>query len=237
MYVAVNNQASAWLRLGEPRLSTTQVADQVDGGPSPGSRRDAIVAAAAALFAVKGVTATTVRDIGDAAGILSGSLYHHFSSKEEIVEAVVVTSLKDLQRWSEEVLDRVGDDPIQALVGLIEASFRVVNEHPDASAIYLNDRAHLLGLPRLNYLYDTEREAERMWVEVIQAGIDTGVFRSDLDPVVFYRFAAYPIWLSAMWARQGGADVTELARQHVALVLHGIARAPRGSVRRENGDG
>ena len=38
------------------------------------------------MFAERGLRATTVRDIADSAGILSGSLYHHFSSKEEMVD-------------------------------------------------------------------------------------------------------------------------------------------------------
>ena len=41
------------------------------------------------MFAERGLRATTVRDIADSAGILSGSLYHHFSSKEEMVDEVL----------------------------------------------------------------------------------------------------------------------------------------------------
>ena len=41
------------------------------------------------MFAERGLRATTVRDIADSAGILSGSLYHHFSSKEEMVDELL----------------------------------------------------------------------------------------------------------------------------------------------------
>ena len=41
------------------------------------------------MFAERGLRATTVRDIADSAGILSGSLYHHFKSKEQMVEEVL----------------------------------------------------------------------------------------------------------------------------------------------------
>ena len=59
-------------------------------------RRDEILAIAAQLFAERGFAATTVREIADAAGILSGSLYHHFDSKESMVDELV-----------HEMLDRV----------------------------------------------------------------------------------------------------------------------------------
>lgn len=49
------------------------------------NRRDDIIEAAAALFATKGYAATSIRDIAQEVGILSGSLYYHFSSKEEIL--------------------------------------------------------------------------------------------------------------------------------------------------------
>jgi AcrR family transcriptional regulator len=54
--------------------------------PPPATRRDELLELAAEMFAERGLRATTVRDIADAAGILSGSLYHHFSSKEEMVD-------------------------------------------------------------------------------------------------------------------------------------------------------
>ena len=53
------------------------------------SRRAELLALAARMFAERGFLATTVRDIADAAGILSGSLYHHFGSKEEMVDELL----------------------------------------------------------------------------------------------------------------------------------------------------
>ena len=50
--------------------------------PPPATRREELLDLAATMFAQRGLRATTVRDIADAAGILSGSLYHHFASKE-----------------------------------------------------------------------------------------------------------------------------------------------------------
>ena len=61
----------------------------------PVSRRDELLDLAATMFAERGLRATTVRDIADSAGILSGSLYHHFKSKEQMVEEV----LRDFLDW------------------------------------------------------------------------------------------------------------------------------------------
>ena len=53
--------------------------------PAPLDPRARILAAAARLFKQQGYRATTVRDIGREAGLLSGSLFHHFASKEQML--------------------------------------------------------------------------------------------------------------------------------------------------------
>jgi AcrR family transcriptional regulator len=60
------------------------------------SRRDQILGTAAELFATKGYTKTSMRDVATAAGILAGSLYHHFDSKEAIAVELVENYYRDL---------------------------------------------------------------------------------------------------------------------------------------------
>ncbi len=56
-------------------------------------RHTLIMEQAAALFATKGIAGTKVRDIADGVGILSGSLYHYFPSKDAIAELIVTQYL------------------------------------------------------------------------------------------------------------------------------------------------
>ena len=52
-------------------------------------RRDEILRAAAGLFASDGYASTSMREVAAASGILPGSLYHHFESKEAIAVELV----------------------------------------------------------------------------------------------------------------------------------------------------
>ncbi len=79
----------------------------------PLDRRELILREAAELFARQGVAATTVREIADAAGILSGSLYHHFASKDEIVDAIVAAFLRDLRDRYAVVLAGTGSPAVR----------------------------------------------------------------------------------------------------------------------------
>jgi TetR/AcrR family transcriptional regulator, cholesterol catabolism regulator len=57
--------------------------------PFGDSPRGRILRAAAHLFLTHGYGQSTVRDLAQAVGILSGSIFHHFESKEEILESVM----------------------------------------------------------------------------------------------------------------------------------------------------
>lgn len=53
------------------------------------SRRDQILDAALELFATQGITATTTRDVAARAGVATGSVFYHFATKPDLIEAVL----------------------------------------------------------------------------------------------------------------------------------------------------
>jgi AcrR family transcriptional regulator len=71
---------------------------------SEGARRAEILEAAATLFSTSGVR-TSLKDIADASGILPGSIYYHFDSKEAIVTELVNRYRNDLDHVASEALD------------------------------------------------------------------------------------------------------------------------------------
>src|SRR2546423_14729896 len=99
------------------------------------SRREELLALAARLFAERGFRATTVRDIADAAGILSGSLYHHFDSKESMVDEILTGFQEELFGRYEEIVAR-GMGPRETLEAVVVASVEAVRRHPPQAAVY-----------------------------------------------------------------------------------------------------
>ena len=77
----------------------TREASRANGN---GARLREIVEAAAAAFHDHGYEATSMQDIADRVGMLKGSLYHHISSKEELLAAV----LRDTQAGGLEIVER-----------------------------------------------------------------------------------------------------------------------------------
>ncbi|MGA7049805.1 MAG: TetR family transcriptional regulator KstR2 [Mycobacterium sp.] len=186
------------------------------------SRRDELLELASAMFAERGLRATTVRDIADGAGILSGSLYHHFSSKEEMVDELLRGFLDWLFARYTEIMDTEAD-PLERLKGLFMTSFEAIEHRHAQVVIYQDEAQRLSSQPRFSYIEDMNRQQRKMWVELINQGIDEGYFLPDLDVDLVYRFIRDTTWVSVRWYQPGGPLTAEqVGRQYLAIVLGGI---------------
>ena len=92
----------------EPVHSRRRPANDEADGRGGSERRSALVQLAADMFAERGFRATTVRDIAEAAGMLSGSLYHHFDSKESIMDELLHPYIDELLPEYRRIADEGG---------------------------------------------------------------------------------------------------------------------------------
>jgi AcrR family transcriptional regulator len=189
--------------------------------PEPSNRRAMILDKAAQLFAAKGVRATTVREIGDNVGMLSGSLYHHFGSKDAIVDELLRSYLEDLRARYHEVA-RQDLDPRARIERLIEVSMEVVEAHPYTTEIYQNDFNLLRDQPGFGYLKTSAADTRRVWLDALKSGVEAGVFRDDIEPSVLYRIIRDLVWLGVRWQRPGPSRL-KLAQQCASVLLDGIS--------------
>ncbi|MFD7531025.1 TetR/AcrR family transcriptional regulator [Streptomyces sp. NPDC059849] len=190
--------------------------------PSPERRRE-LLATAAEVFAAQGYNATTVRKIADAAGMLAGSLYYHFDSKESMLDEILSTFLTELWEGYDKVL-AAQLAPRRTIEALVTESFREIDRHRAAVAIYQKEARHLADQPRFQYLADSQQKFERAWLGTLERGVADHSFRADLDIRLTYRFVRDTVWVAASWYRPGGLhSPEEIARQYLSMVLDGIA--------------
>ncbi|MFF8840968.1 TetR/AcrR family transcriptional regulator [Streptomyces sp. NPDC015130] len=186
-------------------------------------RRHELLATAAEVFAAQGYDATTVRKIADAAGILAGSLYYHFDSKESMLDEILSGFLNELWSRYDAVL-AAGHGPRETIEALVTESFREIDRHRAAVAIYQKESRQLREQPRFGYLDDSQQRFERAWLRTLERGVAAGVFRADLDVRLTYRFVRDTVWVAASWYRPGGQhSPEEIARQYLSMVLEGVA--------------
>jgi AcrR family transcriptional regulator len=185
-------------------------------------RRGEVLAAAAELFANRGYSATTVREVAEAAGMLGGSLYYHFDSKESMVDELLSGFLT--QMWADyDTITAAGLGPADTFRELITSSFRTLDQHRAAVVVYQKESGNLSQIPRFSYLADSQRKFREMWLKILDQGVADGVFRAGLDTGVAYRFIRDTVWLAAGWYRPDGPlPAEEIARQYIAMMLNGI---------------
>ncbi|WP_067987398.1 TetR/AcrR family transcriptional regulator [Nocardia caishijiensis] len=186
------------------------------------TRRDELLALAADLFAERGLRATTVRDIADSAGILSGSLYHHFDSKESMVDEILRGFLDDLFGRYREIA-AAGLSSRATLEALVLASYEAFDRHHAAVAIYQAEAKNLRDVERFGYIRDFNTEFRDLWHQVLTAGVADGSFRPELDVELAFRFLRDTVWVAVRWYTPGGPiTVKNLASQYLTIVLDGL---------------
>ncbi|MEO9327969.1 TetR/AcrR family transcriptional regulator [Gordonia aurantiaca] len=207
-----------------PRGQTRTAGAKTDGADAAksSSRRDELLATASQMFAENGLRSTTVRDIADAAGILSGSLYHHFDSKESMVDEILRRFLDDLfEKYR--AIAASGLSATETLRRLVIASFESIDAERNAVAIYQDEAKRLSSQERFSYISELNVEFRQLWHAVLQRGVDEGEFRPDLDVELVYRFMRDTVWVAVRWYRPGGAlSVEKIADQYLSIVLDGI---------------
>jgi AcrR family transcriptional regulator len=183
---------------------------------------DDIVSAAAKVFRTKGYHAATVRDIADEVGLLKGSLYHHFDSKEELLYLVVKEPIAQMYRTMAEIAgaDARATDKLRRA---ISAHLEAFDRHYPHLFVYLRERESVKRRFR-EMIGFSPKDYERCWQQILREGIDNGEFRADLDiQVASYGLLGMLNWLYKWYDPQGRLSVHQVAEQFITLALVGLA--------------
>jgi AcrR family transcriptional regulator len=190
--------------------------------PIPSERRAHLVRLAGELFAEKGFRATTVREIADAAGILSGSLYHHFDSKESIGDEILSGFLDDVLAGYRAAAEGT-EDPRVAIEQIVRSSTATLSKHRAALTMLQNDWSYFSAQPRFAYLRKAMKEIEQIWIDQLERGKQTGQFRADLEPRLIYRLLRDILWIPTSWKQSRGSWKTDqIVEGLLQLLFDGI---------------
>jgi AcrR family transcriptional regulator len=152
------------LRAKSPRLAKKQ-----------DRRRDEVLDVAAAVFAEKGFHAATTRDIADRLGLLPGSLYYYFDSKEAAFAEVCRRRGEGFNARLAAILEAPGALEARVRAGI--AQHMLHNRADLVSTIAMSERA----LPGWRELRALGRIYERLWQRVFRAAIAARELPRDFD--------------------------------------------------------
>jgi AcrR family transcriptional regulator len=125
----------------------------------PDTKRPVIIRAATALFAKRGVDATSMRDIADAAGVREAAIYRYFASKEEMSREIFVSWYGWYSRQSDAIVRGPGGAK-DKVYGVARLELSAAAEHTEAFTYFCENEARFLralpaGVPRARDVFIT----------------------------------------------------------------------------------
>jgi AcrR family transcriptional regulator len=189
---------------------------------------EVIKAAALQKFREHGYHGTSVREIANAAGISVAGLYHHFSSKLEILFALLTRVMVDLIDGTEAALAEVGDDPSDQLRAVVTAHVRFHTERRDDSFVGNTELRSLNADMRATIVGYRDRQ-QRIFDQVIARGAKLRVFQTP-HPIEASRAIVTMSTAVATWYRRDGPlTPAEIAGIYGDLALATVEAGPRSS--------
>lgn len=179
-----------------------------------------IVKIAAALFARQGYHGTSMRDIAREVGVHAGSLYVHIDSKEDLLEAIVVSIMEQSERDMAEVL-AAGGTATEQLHAVAARDLKLIGENKEFATVFFHEWRNL-SEPRQRKVIESRDRWEAGLRSVIARGIEAGEFRP-VDPrIAGIALTSILNWAYVWYSPEGELSTDQLAEQFADMLITGL---------------
>ena len=179
-------------------------------------RRKELTSQAAQLFVQEGFDRTTVRMLAQEMGIKSGSLFHHFRDKQEILAAVIEAGTQNALVIARAALESCDHTPEARLQAMARAHLETLLTDRNAHVVALYEWRRLDPEARahLGHLRDAY---EALWEAVIDEALDAGLIHGDRFLVSRFVMGALN-WTVRWYDPAGTRSPDDLAHELVAMI-------------------
>jgi TetR/AcrR family transcriptional regulator, cholesterol catabolism regulator len=184
--------------------------------------RDDILEAAAQVFRQKGFHGASMANIAEAVNLQKASLYHHVSSKQEILFEL-------LDRALELLLERISpiasmDLPAdERLCRMIREYLQILAENTDLSAVLLFEHRSLEGRQHARHVPNRDK-FENLWRDVLRDGVRTRQFVCDDIALSTRAILGVLNWTITWYRPNGSLTVEQIADHYSNLLLNGLKK-------------
>lgn len=182
--------------------------------------RDDILESAALVFRQKGFHGASMADIAEAVQLQKASLYHHFSSKQEILVELLDRALEMVSSQMQTVMAQ--DIPADEKLTLAMQSYlQTLSQQGDLVFVLLLEYRSLETDLYSRHIPNRDR-FERMWRDLLSEGVSSGLFQC-ADISIASRALLGALNWTITWYRQDGAlSIEEIADHCAGLFLSGL---------------
>lgn len=184
--------------------------------------REDILEAAAQVFRLKGFHGASMNDIADAVNLQKASLYHHVTSKQEILLEILDRALQLLLEQITPIThqDLPADKKLRLM---IRAYLQILIENIDLATVLLFEhralerRQHARHVPNRN-------KFEALWREVLAEGVETNLFRCDDVPLTARALLGLLNWTITWYRDDGEKTIEQIADDYSSMLLNGLLK-------------
>ncbi len=185
--------------------------------------RDDILDAAAQVFRQKGFHGSSMADIAEAVNLQKASLYHHVSSKQEILLALLDRALEMLF----EQIDVIAKQPLPAdekLRQMVLVYLRLLAENSDLSSVLLFEHRSLEPAQHKRHIPNRDR-FESLWRGVLDDGVRSGLFTCSNPALAVRALMGILNWTLTWYRPDGPLTIEQIADQYTGLLLNGLTKS------------
>lgn len=186
------------------------------------SELSAPLTAALAAFEEQGYHGTSVREIAGRAGLSVPGLYHHYPSKQSLLQGLLEMTMNDLTWRTEEALDAATEDPVDRYDAVVEVLLQF-HIHRRAQAFIGSSEIRSLEPDYRPVYTQKRRKLQGIVDDLIRDGVSAGVFHTG-DPKDTGRAITTMCVGVSTWYRPDG----RLSADEIVARFGRIARAAVG---------
>jgi len=185
--------------------------------PKPSSRRKELISIAASLFKKNSFDRTSVRMLAAACHLKSGSLFHHFKDKQEILMAVIEdglsTSLLQIKQHTQHI-----ENTQEQLLALITCHLNNIHgDKKDAHIVSITEWKFLSD-PAKKHLINCRDEYEQYWQHVINRAVNEQLLQGDPNLIRLFIIGSLN-WTIQWFQPSRGLNIDNLAKQFYQTLL------------------
>jgi AcrR family transcriptional regulator len=184
--------------------------------------RDDVLDAAAQVFRQKGFHGASMSDIAAAVNVQKASLYHHVSSKQEIL-------LELLERALQILTDRIStvaaqDEPAdKKLRQMIRVYLQLLAENADLSSVLLFEHRSLDKKSHTRHVPQRDK-FEALWRDVLNEGARAKIFDLKDTGLAARALMGVMNWTLTWYHPGGGKSIDQIADEYADLILNGMLK-------------
>ena len=184
--------------------------------------REDILEAAAQVFRQKGFHGASMSDIAAAVSLRKASLYHHVSSKQEILFELLERALELLlERISLITNQNISAD--EKLQRMVREYLQILIDNIDLASVLLFEHRSLERRQRTRHIPNRDK-FESLWKDVIIEGVDKKIFTCENPGVATRALLGIMNWTITWYRPDGELSIEQIADQYSNLVLNGLLR-------------